>query len=232
MAVRARTYDEGGRKAVPVAIGEVVVFAMVIALSPFTLIPALFMQFTPRPRATGGAFLAGWVIGIVVPAVACAALASVVERPAEGPVWVAWARVVLGSLLVLFGLRQWLTRHGKATPGWMRLLADASPSKAFRLGLLLSLANPKILLLSAATGLAVGSTEPSTTKAVVAFAVFTVCAAGTVALPVVLHILFGERTLAPLSRLRRWLEQHAVGVTAVVIAAIGILVLYEGAIKL
>ncbi|WP_338674477.1 GAP family protein [Streptomyces sp. SCSIO 30461] len=214
------------------AIGEVVVFAMVIALSPFTLIPALFMQFTPRPRATGGAFLAGWVIGIVVPAVSCAALASVVQRPAEGPAWVAWARVVLGALLILFGIRQWLTRHGRAAPGWMRLLADASPSKAFRLGLLLSLANPKILILSAATGLAVGSTEPSTAKAVLAFAVFTVCAAGTVALPVVLHMLLGDRTLAPLSRLRQWLEQHAAGVMAGVIAAIGVLVLFEGVAKL
>ncbi|MFC5803989.1 GAP family protein [Streptomyces formicae] len=214
------------------AFGEVVVFATVIAVSPFTLIPALFMQFTPRPRASSSAFLAGWVIGIVVPAGSCAALASVVQRPEDEHAWVAWARVVLGSLLILFGIRQWLTRHGRAAPGWMRLLADAGPSKAFRLGLLLSVANPKILLLSAAAGLAVGSAEPATTTAVVAVAVFTVCAASTVALPVVLHVLLGERVLVPLSRLRRWLENHAPGVMAVVIAAIGVLVLFEGVVRL
>ncbi|MGW7364090.1 GAP family protein [Streptomyces sp. NPDC054841] len=217
---------------VPVASGEVVFFATVIALSPFTLIPALFMQFTPRPRAASSAFLAGWVIGIVVPAGSCAVLASVVGRPAEGHAWLAWARVVLGLLLILFGLRQWLTRHGRAAPGWMRLLADASPSRAFRLGLLLSVANPKILLLSAAAGLAVGSAEPPTTSAVVAFAVFTVCAASTVALPVVLHVLLGERVLDPLIRVRRWLENHAAGVMAVVIVAIGVLVLCEGVVRL
>lgn len=214
------------------AIGEVVFFSTVIALSPFTLIPALFMQFTPRPRATSSAFLVGWVIGIVVPAGLCAALASVVQRPAEGPAWVAWARVVLGLLLILFGLRQWLTRHGRAAPSWMRLLSDASPSRAFRLGLLLSLANPKILLLSAAAGLAVGSAETSTTSAVAAFAVFTVCAASTVALPVLLHVLLEDRVLVPLLRVRRWLEDQAAGVMAVVIAAIGVLVLFEGVVRL
>ncbi|MDI9888925.1 GAP family protein [Streptomyces sp. HNM0645] len=214
------------------AFGEVVFFAVVIALSPFTLIPALFMQFTPQPRATSSAFLTGWVIGIVVPAVACAALASVVQRPAEGHGWVAWARVVLGSLLILFGLRQWLTRHGRPAPAWMRLLSDASPSRAFRLGLLLSLANPKILLLSAAAGLTVGAAGAATTSGVTALAVFTVCAASTVALPVVLHLLMGERVLIPLMRVRQWLERQAAGVMAVVIAAIGVLVLFEGVVRL
>ncbi|MEU2429157.1 GAP family protein [Streptomyces sp. NPDC007861] len=214
------------------AFGEVVVFATVIAVSPFTLIPALFMQFTPRPLASSSTFLAGWVIGIVVPAGLCAALASVVQRPAEGHAWLDWARVALGSLLILFGLRQWLTRHGRAVPAWMRLLSDAGPSKAFRLGLLLSLANPKILLLSAAAGLAVGSAEPTATTAVLAMAVFTLCAASTVALPVVLHVLLGERVLAPLTKVRAWLENHAAGVMAVVIAAIGVLVLCEGAVGL
>ncbi|MFD9969050.1 GAP family protein [Streptomyces sp. NPDC059011] len=214
------------------AFGEVVFFAVVIALSPFTLIPALFMQFTQRPRATSSAFLTGWVIGIVVPAAACAALASVVQRPEEGNGWVAWARVVLGSLLILFGLRQWLTRHGRPAPGWMRLLADASPPRAFRLGLLLSLANPKILLLSAAAGLTVGAAGAVTTSGVTALAVFTVCAASTVALPVVLHLLLGERVLIPLMRVRQWLESRAAGVMAVVIAAIGVLVLFEGIVRL
>ncbi|MEU3298963.1 GAP family protein [Streptomyces sp. NPDC006678] len=220
------------QKAVPVAFGEVVFFALVIAVSPFTLIPALFMQFTPRPRATSSAFLAGWVIGIVVPAGACAALASVVQRPSDGHTWVAWARVGVGTFLILLGLRQWLTRHGRPAPGWMRLLADASPSKAFRLGMLLSVANPKILLLSAAAGLAIGSAASSTTSAVVPFVVFTVCAASTVALPVVLQAVLGERVLAPLTTARGWLEKQAAGVMAVVIAAIGVLVLCEGLVRL
>ncbi|TFE42654.1 hypothetical protein E3E14_24585 [Streptomyces sp. ICN441] len=216
----------------PVSFGEVVFFAVVIAVSPFTLIPALFMQFTPRPRATSSAFLAGWVIGILVPATACAALASVVHRPEEGPPWVAWARVGLGSLLIAFGLRQWLTRHGRPAPGWMRMLTGAHPARAFRLGLLLSLANPKILLLSAAAGLAIGSGAHATTSGVTALAVFAACAASTVALPVALHVVMGERVLAPLTRVRRWLEGHAAGVMAVVIAAVGVLVVFEGAVRL
>ncbi|MFG2291808.1 GAP family protein [Streptomyces sp. NPDC048603] len=208
--------------------GEVVLFALVIALSPFTLIPALFMQFTPRAHATGGAFLAGWVAGVAVPVSVCVALTPLVQRLEGGHSWTAWVRIGLGALLVLLGIRQWLVRHGKAAPGWMRLLADATPPRAFRLGLLLSLLNPKIFLLSAAAGIAVATEDPTPAGAVIAVALFTACAAATVLLPVLLRLVFGERVVGPLARARSLLERNAAAVMAVVIAAIGLLLLAEG----
>ncbi|MEU8778066.1 GAP family protein [Streptomyces sp. NPDC048606] len=211
-------------------IGEVLPLALVIAVSPFTLIPAVFMQFTPRARPTGGAFLAGWIIGVAVPAVLCAALTSVLGFASHDRPWTAWARIGLGLCLVALGIRQWLVRHGKAAPGWMRLLSEAGPGKAFRLGILLALANPKIFLLSAAAGLAVGSAGPSLAGAAAALAVFTAVAASTVALPVLLHAVGGPRALGPLARVKEWLETHAAAVMAGVIVAIGVLLLVEGAL--
>lgn len=202
--------------------------AVVIAVSPFTVIPAVFMQFTPRARPTSSAFLVGWVIGVAVPAIGCAVLTSVVGFASHERPWTAWARIGLGLCLVALGIRQWLVRHGRPAPRWMRLLSEAGPGKAFRLGVLLALANPKIFLLSAAAGLAVGSAGPSLAGAVVALAVFTAVAASTVALPVLLHTVAGPKALGPLAVVKEWLETHAAAVMAWVIVAIGVLLLVEG----
>ena len=39
--------------------------ALVIALSPLTIIPAVLVLQAPRPRPTGLAFLGGWLLGLV-----------------------------------------------------------------------------------------------------------------------------------------------------------------------
>lgn len=47
-------------------IGEVTPLALGVALSPFPVVPAILLLFTPRAKATAGAFLAGWAAGILV----------------------------------------------------------------------------------------------------------------------------------------------------------------------
>ena len=43
---------------------ELIPLALVVALSPLSIIPAVLVLHTPRPRPTGLAFLAGWLIGL------------------------------------------------------------------------------------------------------------------------------------------------------------------------
>ncbi|MFJ5552903.1 GAP family protein [Streptomyces sp. NPDC093225] len=207
---------------------EVVLLSLVIALSPFTLIPALFMQFAPRARQVGSAFMAGWLVGVAIPASLTVALAELLHKGTTSPSWTAWVRVGLGVLLIGLGIEHWLDRHGKGPPRWMRLLADATPAKAVRLGLVLSLANPKIFLVSAAAGVAIAAGDPTAAGAVLGVVLFTACAASTVILPVLLRFALGDRVVGPLGRTRTALEGNAAAVMAVAIIAIGILVLVEG----
>ena len=53
-------------------------------------------------------------------------------------------------------------------------------------------------------------------------------AASTVALPLLLHLVTGNRILTPLGRARTWLETHNATITAVVLAVIGTLLVIEG----
>ena len=44
--------------------GEVLPLALGIAASPFPVVPAILLLFTPRARASSSAFLAGWLVGV------------------------------------------------------------------------------------------------------------------------------------------------------------------------
>ncbi|MFK0291792.1 GAP family protein [Streptomyces sp. NPDC090442] len=210
-------------------IGEVAPPALGIALSPFPVIPAILLLFTRRPRATSNVFLTGWTIGIAVPTGVFTTLASVIEQHEETPTWASWARIVLGTILLAVGIQRWFSsRQQKTAPQWMRSLEESTPAPALRLGLLLSAANPKILLLAMAGGLSIGAADLPAPRTVTAVVVFTAIAACTVALPVLLHALLGERIVAPLRRAKGWLEVHNATVMTLVITAIGIVLIAEG----
>ena len=208
---------------------EIAGIALGIAASPFPIIPAILLLFTPRPRTTAGGFLLGWVLGIVVATTTFAAVASLIEPRDETPAWVSWTRISLGLLLILLGAWQWATRREKASaPAWMQAINDATPAKALRLGLLLSGANPKVLLLTAAGGLEIESTGLARPEAVLTIASFAAVAASTVSIPLVLYAVMGERMLGPLSRAKDWLGLHNAAVMAVVITAIGVVLAVKG----
>jgi len=208
---------------------EVLPLALAIAASPFTIIPAILLLFTPRAAVTGLSFLGGWLTGIAGSSAAFVLLASVIEAAEETPTWAAWLKTVLGVVLLVMGTRSWLGRRTpKPAPGWMRSIETATPRSALGLALLLSLANPKILLLSAAAGLAIGAAELGTGQAVALVVVFTLLAALSVALPIGLYLVLGERMLGPLGRARDWLVANNAAVMAVVLVVIGVMLVVEG----
>jgi threonine/homoserine/homoserine lactone efflux protein len=207
---------------------QIVPLALGIAASPFPIVPAILLLFTQRPRASAGAFLAGWVVGILAACGVFAVLASVIELNEETPTWVSWTKIALGALLVVAGVQQWRKRKAQSDPAWMQALDDATPRSALRLGLLLSAANPKVLLLAAGGGLAIGAAALPAGQAVAAVATFTAIASCTVALPWVLFTLRGERVLVPLGRARDWLRAHNAVVMAAVLSALGVLLVIEG----
>jgi threonine/homoserine/homoserine lactone efflux protein len=212
------------------SLAEAVPLALAIAASPLTIVPAILLLFTARPRATATAFLLGWLLGILASTTAAALVAGWIDGWDTAPRWVSWLRVVAGILLIALGVRQWLGRRApKPTPAWMTAITEASPSSALRLALLLAVANPKVLLLSVAAGLGIGGAELSVPAAVGALVGFAVIASLSVAGPLLAFVVVGDRMLVPLGRARDWLLSHNAAVMAVVLVVIGLVVLVEGA---
>ena len=78
-------------------LGALVPLGLVIALSPLTVIPAVLVLQAPRPRPSGLAFLAGWVLGLAaLTALSVAASGMLGGLHKSPPTWASWLRVILG----------------------------------------------------------------------------------------------------------------------------------------
>jgi hypothetical protein len=210
-------------------VGEVLPLAIGIAASPFPVIPVILLLFTDRARAAAWSFLSGWLVGVGAPAAVFVLLAEVVDQSDYTPSWASWLRVVGGVGLVAYGVKQWTGRTADSDqPAWMRSISGATPAGAFRVALLLSAANPKVLLLAAAAGLAIGADDFTARGDVVAVVVFTLVASVSVAIPVLAYTVLGERVLGPLGVARDWLVRNNSAVMAVVLVVIGLLLLLKG----
>jgi threonine/homoserine/homoserine lactone efflux protein len=209
---------------------ELIPLGLIIALSPVSIIPAILVLQTPRPRPTGLAFLAGWLVGLTVLTGVFLSLSNLVGGiGANPPSWASWLRVVVGAALVALGVYRFVRRHrSEHMPGWMTKTSSLTPGRAAVTGAALTAVNPKVLFLCAAAGLDIGSAGIDVP--VVWFAVlwYVAVAGSTVAIPVLAYAVSGERLDPLLARVRAWLERRHATLIAVIFVVIGLLVLYKG----
>jgi threonine/homoserine/homoserine lactone efflux protein len=208
---------------------ELVPLALVVALSPLSIIPAVLVLHTPRPRPAGLAFLAGWLIGLTALTAIFLEVSNLLGDFDKPPPWASWLRIVVGAALIVFGIYRWLTRKRSAhTPGWMQRLGKLTPARAGAAAVALTVVNPKVLFICAAAGLAIGTAGLGTTHVWGAVAWYVAVAGSTVAIPILAYAVSGDRLDEPLRRLKDWMErQHAVLVAAIMVV-IGLLVTYKG----
>ncbi|MCV7345002.1 GAP family protein [Mycolicibacterium rhodesiae] len=208
---------------------ELIPLALVITLSPLTIIPGILMLHTPSPRPTSMAFLLGWVLGIGGLTAAFVLVSNALGGLNKQPTWAPYVRIVIGAALVAFGLYRWFTRkRSEHTPKWLTSMTSIGPPRAFVTAVVLVVVNPKVLFMCAAAGLAIGSAGLGTTGAWTADAVFTAVAASSVALPVLAYLVAGERLDRPLTKLKDWMEAQHATLVAVILVVIGVMVLYKG----
>jgi threonine/homoserine/homoserine lactone efflux protein len=216
------------------AIGQVLPFAVVVALSPIPIIGVVLMLGTPRARSNGPAFILGWligltVVGVIILLVAGGANASESGEPAT---WVGVLKLVLGALLLILGLRQWRGRPrgdaDAALPGWMRTVDHFTAGRAAAMGVALSAINPKNLVLTAAAATAIAQTDISTGDQAIALAVFVLIATLGPGIPVAIYFLMGERARHMLDELKEWMGHNNAAIMAVICLVIGAKLLGDG----
>jgi threonine/homoserine/homoserine lactone efflux protein len=209
---------------------ELIPLALVIALSPFSIIPAVLVLSTPRPKPTGLAFLAGWVLGLAVLTGVFLELSDLVGGiGTKPPSWASWLRIVVGAALIVFGVYRFATRKSSEhMPGWMTRMSALTPAKAAVTAAALTVVNPKVLFICAAAGLAIGSAGLDSPAVWAADLWFVAFAASTVALPILAYVVSGQRLDPTLNRVRDWMERQHALLIAVILVVIGLLVLYKG----
>ena len=216
-------------------LGEVTALAMVVALSPFSVLPAIaLVVHSERPRPTGMAFICGWLAGKA----AITLLFVQVPRLLHGlqgtpPHWTAWLRVAAGLLFIAAGIWYWRKHRREPVasvdaPQWLDRIKRITPVGAAAAGAALTVVNPKVVLMCAAAGFAIGTAGLSTLGTTAAVAYFTLLAGSTAAVPILAYLVWSHRVDRLLERLRDWMQRRQVAITVVVLLILGVALLFNG----
>jgi hypothetical protein len=208
--------------ALPIALGTI------LAAAPVLAVPLLLVTRPDRAPLLG--FLAGWLAGFLAlggAAIAFADVALLSAKPQD--IGFESVRIALGAGLLYLAWRKWQKRplpgQDPETPGWMRRFDDVSPGGAAAIGAALATLNPKNALLIISGALAVAAATPHPPAQAGAFLLHTIVASAGLLAPLVAVTLFGNRAARPLDRLRDLVARHNATVMAVVLAAIGLMVI-------
>lgn len=205
--------------------------ALVVSISPLSIIPAVLVLQTPRPRRAGLAFLGSWLLGLCTLTAIFASSSDALDGLRKSPpTWASWLRVVLGLALIAFGIYRWLSREGRSeSPKWMRAFETMTPRRAVITGLVLVFVRVEVLTMCALAGLAVGSSGLSRADEWTAAVIFIAVAASSVAIPVLAYAAAGHRLDDSMARLKDWMERNNAALLAAILVLIGLMVLYNGA---
>lgn len=208
-------------------IGAMLPFVAGVALSPVPLIAVILTLFSERGRSASVGFLVGWMLGLAAMVSLVAALATVIPRGdgGEAAPWTGWILVALGVTLLVLAVRSWRSRPGPdeepVLPSWMKTIDALGFAGALRLGVVLSVANPKVVVFCLTVGIGLGTAALTTGELIAAIIVFVVLSSSTVAAPVVAYLVASDRLRAPLARLRDWIARENQVIMAVLFAVLG-----------
>lgn len=215
-------------------LGTLLPLSLAIAMSPVPVIVAVLMLLSERARVKCLAFLLGWAIAIVVVVSALTAVAKLFEVDAPGaPNPVAAAlRGILGIILIILAVRTWRKRgtgeKEAEMPAWMASITTSTPGRSFSTGLLLAVANPKNVIVSAAAAIAIGTGGLGFGSIALSIAIFTLLSSATIIVPLVAYLLSPRRAAKSLRTLELWLAQNSGALMAVILLVFGVLLIGDG----
>ncbi len=212
-------------------LAQLIPLAIGVLASPLPIMAVVLLLLGERARATGSAFVVGWIIGLVsVGLVGILILneTSVFGSQGSGPV-VRLLKGLLGSALLVLAVLQWKQRpqpgEQAELPKWMAALASFSPSKSFGLGWTLAAIKPKNLVLALAAATIITESGMEIGSELIALAAFALAASIGVSAPLVVYFALGDRAAVTLDRWGRWLSRNKSVVMAVVLLVIGLLLI-------
>jgi threonine/homoserine/homoserine lactone efflux protein len=214
-------------------LGDLLPLAAAIALSPFPVVAVVLVVGSPRGRANGPAFAAGWLLGLTVITVAVLVVAGGADEAGSAAAdGVAWGRLAVGVALLVAAAKKWRGRPADDAevepPAWMAQLSEASAGRALALGAALGGANPKNLALVAAAGATVAQAGLAPGEAALDVAIFVLVASATVLGAVLADLVARERSAALLSSVQAFMLRHEVAIVAVVLVVFGLKLVGDG----
>jgi hypothetical protein len=215
-------------------ISEVLPFAIGIAISPIPIIAIVLILFSNRATVNGLSFLLGWMLGLAIVGTAVYLFADAANAATDSTTSdsISWGHVLLGVLLLGLARRNLAKRPApgqhEALPKWMASVETITPVKAIGLAIVLSVVNPKNLVLAVGAAAGLGQLGLSTGDAVVALIVFVVVSSVSILFAVGYELLGGERAHETLDHMKEWMTEHNHAVMAVLFLVFGVVLIAKG----
>ena len=216
------------------AIGDLLPLALGVAISPIPIIAVIVMLLSSRAGANSASFLIGWIVGVTGASIALVSISSSLSPGSNGSPSTSSSviKLVAGLLLVMLARRNFRKRpkEGQTAelPGWLAGIDSFTPPKAAGLGVLLSAANPKNLLLMAGAMVALSQYHLAVGQEAIVVAVFVLIAVSTVAAPVIVYRAAGDNAHDLLGSMKAWLGQNSATVMGVLLLVIGVVLVGKG----
>jgi threonine/homoserine/homoserine lactone efflux protein len=212
------------------AIGDFLGNAVGVAISPVPIIAVILMLFSSKATANSLSFIAGWLIGLSLAGAVVLALG--LEDSGEESTTSGWIKIVIGVLFLALGWRNWSSRptgdDEPQMPAWMATIDDFTAAKSFGLAFVLAAINPKNLGLTIAAVVKITGSGLSTGEEIASLAVFVTIASITVAVPVVVNLVLGDKAQDGLNTMKEWLVANNNVVMTVLFIVLGAKVLGDG----
>ena len=218
------------------AIAEVAPTAIGMALiSPLPVMAVILMLLSPRGKSTAPAFLAGWVLGMLV----VFGLLLFVVSPenlagddSEPSTLSSIVTLVLGSTLLFLAFRTWRTRPQEdehmELPSWMGALDSASPVAALGYGAFFSGPNPKNLAFMIAAAIAIAQGELTAGQKLIPITIYVLLASVGVAAPIIWYAVAQRSAVARLAAWRDWLMGNYGLLMTIVLLLFGVTLFARG----
>jgi threonine/homoserine/homoserine lactone efflux protein len=215
------------------ALGDLLPAALGVAISPIPIIASVLMLLSARARVTAPMFALGWLLGVTAVLLLVLLIAGPDGVDTGGSSDTTyWIKLALGVLFLLLALRTW---RGRPRPGqpveppkWMASLDRTSPLVALGLGALLSAVNPKNLALAVSGGVAIASSNLSSSQTAACVVTFVVIASLLVVGPVIAFLVAGDRMARPLRSLKDFMQDHNAAIMIVLLGVLGLSNLGKG----
>ena len=215
-------------------ISEVLPFAIGIAISPIPIIAVILILFSARAKVNGPAFLAGWVIGLTVAATVVYLLSQAgdVGTDSGASDTVSWGKIVLGVCCSAWPGGTGRSGRSRASsptlPKWMATVETITPVRAFGLAVLLSVVNPKNLILAVGAAAGLGQLDLATERRGRGAGGVRRGRQLSVAFAVVYEFVGGAKARATLDELKGWMTEHNNAVMAVLFLVFGVVLIAKG----
>lgn len=205
-----------------------------IALNPAAVIAMILVLTGTQCSRAGFLFLTGWITGLLLLVILPSLVIMEGLRRLMGASGLlpAWAWLLLGGVCLVAAF---LSLNDRARefdlsqqPRWTGLLANGGGRRIFVVGLTLSIASLRNVVLLAAAITLISSAGFGLPKALVAGGVFLAASALGVLIPLLIFIFGGEEATTRLADAGVWMQRNLVWLKIIVLAAVGAGMLLHG----